>query len=521
METGNGGKNVKIKIQTKYMNLNKKYITGILFLMSSYCQLCAQIIAKPVMDKYNYSVVAKVFSIAKHVDINPQLQMQIAESVYLHDSTICNWISIGKSKGSIDTLQQIAQFQVYGMLSREQLQTYKYNSNFEISNAIATGEAAYINEEYKPDSITSKEIKKSLINKYNYLLQSFSDNYIMNQQMAIDYVKKLGSIYDGYKYFPLVYSKKYIADYIGTIKKIKKIPDSAIAKIEHSFYNFIGEDKYTSWSHAAENATRKHMPDTIIFSALHNKEFEQQATEAAITERHSMIFTNHISAAAFEPLTQLIKKKSYVKIVLQNTYASYYPQQYNLLLRQNMKYYDSLAEAILMRDGSLQPTTQFAIALKLKTQLQLRPTLCDTLVQHAMYLATLRDSILLNDPFATIDFGNYEATYLTPLLTEEQYSSVLFQRNRTYARNNALTDWEEMIVRGLDNGFFKDETVKQMTDYYIIKNSAWCRYANDKVKLWANLYTIDQTKPKALKVLDPVRWSGATKKVNNNLQLKW
>jgi hypothetical protein len=365
------------------------------------------------------------------------------------------------------------------------------------------------------------DISRSLSNKYNYILQNFSDNYFMNRETEGDYLKKLNEIYDWYKYFPVLYSRKFISDYIDRISQIKKIPENILSEIQHGFYNLVWQDKYTDWSLAAENATRIHFPDTAIFSSLHKQEIEQQVFEGIASEKYDLIFREHVSETAFRSLEKIIREKYYKKALLQQTYALYYPQKYSYMLKGTMEYYDSVIKATLIYDGNLQPATQFAIALKYKTQLHLRSTLCDTLVKHAMYLEKQRDSIFFRDPFAIIDFAEYETKYLKPLLTEQQYNGVLLQRNRTYAAANAQTDWQEMVERGLDRGFEKEETIRQITDYYIVKNDAWCRYANDKIKLWANLYAIDQEKPKALKVLDPVRWSGSTQKVNNNLQLQW
>lgn len=483
--------------------------------------LNAQCIDKYILDSYNASVVAKVFSIVKYVEIDKNRQLLLAQSIYMHDSTISSWISLGKSKASIDTLQQLAQFQLYGLLTKEQLQTYKYNSHIEISNAIATGEAEYIKKEYSPDSITYDEIRKSLANKYNYILQNFSDNYLMNQQAAAGYLKKLSAVYDAYKYFPVLYTRKYMDDLVSTIGTINPVDTPTLAKIQHSFYNLVWQHKYSDWSLAAKNAIRMHLPDPAIFAVLDSFEIQQQAEEFFAGEKYNLIFREHVSEPAFRDLETLIKEKSYKRSLLQHTYAAFYPKHFDYSLRQTMKRYDSIIEARLIYDGCLQPNTQFAVALKFKQQLKLRPSLCDTLVQHAMYLAKLRDSILIIDPFANTDYNDYEATHLNQLLTEEQYNTVLFHKTRTYAAFNAQADWKEMVVRGLDRGFLKDETIRQMTEYNIIKNSAWCRYVNDKVRLWANMRALDEYKPRALKLLDPIRWSGATQKSTNDLQLTW
>lgn len=487
--------------------------------------LCLQSIAQPIdksiIEKYHPSVVAKLFSIAKYVEVDKQQQLQMAESIRLHDSTICSWMINGKTKASIDTLQQVAQFQLYGMLSKQQLKAYKYNSNIQISNAIADGEAEYLAKEYKPDSLTLQDLRKSLSNKYNYILQHFSDNYLMNKAVANEQLQRLEGVYDHYKYYPVFYSRKFIGEFTTRISKIKSIPDNVLTAIEHDFYNLVWQNKHTDWSFAALHVTRKHFPDTAIIASLLKQEITQKAFEGTANEGYNLVYREHVSETAYKKIEKLVKEKSYKNCLLQYTYAVQYPQQFATLLKANNAYYDSVIKSSLIYDGSLLPTTQFAIALKYKNDLKLTSGLCDTLVHHAMVLEKQRDSIVFRDPFAIIDFTEYETLHLSRLLTEDQYNTLLFHKNRTYAEANAATDWKEMVVRGLDKGFIRDEAITQITEYYIMKNAAWCRYANDKIKLWANLYSLDQIKPKALKVLDPIRWSGSTEQSTNNLQLQW
>jgi hypothetical protein len=93
----------------------------------------------------------------------------------------------------------------------------------------------------------------------------------------------------------------------------------------------------------------------------------------------------------------------------------------------------------------------------------------------------------------------------------------LILKNKTQATIDAKRDWDELELRGLTAGFEKGETIDEITKYYIIKYSAWNRMDHDKLSQWASMYAIDQTKPKALKVLDPVRWSGSMQRSTNNL----
>jgi hypothetical protein len=241
------------------MVVRNKVFYLLLVFLAVQVKITAQAVDKSILEQFDAGVIAKLFSITKHAEIDASTQLRMAQSIRSHDSTLRQWIIRGESTGKIDTLQQIADFKLMGMLSPQQLQTYKYNSNIELSNAIATGEAEYLRREYNPDSATFNELKKSIANKYNYIFQRFSDNYFMNQQVAKDYLDKLEGVYDLYKYFPLIYSGKFIKGYIEKLASIKEIPAQKLADIEHSFYNMLWLDKYADWNLAAENATRKHL----------------------------------------------------------------------------------------------------------------------------------------------------------------------------------------------------------------------------------------------------------------------
>lgn len=86
---------------------------------------------------------------------------------------------------------------------------------------------------------------------------------------------------------------------------------------------------------------------------------------------------------------------------------------------------------------------------------------------------------------------------------------------------DAQSDWSEMELRGITGGFNKEETIDQLYGYYLKKNNTWKRFANDKIKQWAAMKALGDSKPEALKLLDPIRWNGSTDKAPNNLKLKW
>jgi hypothetical protein len=230
---------------------------------------------------------------------------------------------------------------------------------------------------------------------------------------------------------------------------------------------------------------------------------------------------HHISKVAYETVFPMVQQKNFKNALLQYTYATYSPKKCDSLIARNTHYYDSTIEATLILNGMLQPATQFALALRYKKDLRLDPQLTDSLLHHAMYLSAVRDSIMSIDPYPIVDYGPYEAEKLNKLLTEEQYTLLLGFRNRKIAIADAENDWKEMGIRDLQKNLNKDQVVQEIANFYMSKYIIWNRYANDKIEQWAAINALDNTKPYALKILDPIRWSGSKVRSTNNLNLKW
>lgn len=400
------------------------------------------------------------------------------------------------------------------------MQQVQAQSDSALIKTLTDGEVAYIKEAFKPDSEVAAAINILVAGKYAAIYKDymfgFSDKAKSNALIKAQNKKE-----NLYNIYPALYDKKYIDDYLKKIEAITKIPDTSLQNIKASFHASISADKYLDWGKAINNAVQKYFPDTAIFSALYHSQFKKEAFELSAADYYNLINEYRVSPNAISGVFDLIKEKNYKKAVLQYTYAMYHPALFDRLVRLTTQYYDSTIKVALLLDGYMLPASQFAVALKYKNILNLRTSLIDTLLQCAIYLSKKRDSILNKDPFAVTDFGDYEAERLTNLLTEDQYTTVLSFKNRSLARHDAESDWAEMELRGITAGFDKEKTIAEITNYYIAKYNAWNRLANDKISQWAAIKVIGDNKPKALKILDPLRWGGSTQKNNNNLNLKW
>jgi hypothetical protein len=498
----------------------KKILPAATLALAATCGISAQTTDRSVPGHFSTSIVVKVYEVSSIVKMDKEEQRRLAMAYSKQDSLVAVAIAEGRPAGEIDSLDRAGIRILQQTLTQAQFVAWCQHKGSEFSRTAAKGELDYIKEEYRPDSLTYRTLQEKITGKYDFIYQNYLLDELDKSNTSRN-IGKLSRMYDNYSLYPMLYSNKYAGDYIEKLNAIKKIPDSTSQRIRAMFYGAIIADKYADWGGAMNRAVQYYLPDTALFSRLRHADFEKQAYELSASDNYNLIRIQHISAGAYDSVYSMIRQKNYSRSVLEYTYAIYHHAKFDSLEKKTTRYYDSLVEAALLRDGSLLEPGQFAIALKYKDLLGLRPTLADTILDQAMFLNARRDSILAIDPYALIDFGPYESAHLTRLLTEEQYNLLLSYKNRAQAIADANSDWNEMELRGLALGLNKEETISQISAFYLLKYNAWNRLAHDKIALWATQRVISESKPTPLKILDPMRWNGDTTKTTNNLKLQW
>ncbi len=508
------------------VNINKKNCmwkqllqTAAIFQMLI-CGARAQEPARSLLGSFPKSIVVKVYEVSSIVNMDKEEEYRLATSYNRQDSLVASAIADGKPAATIDSLDKAGIHILQKILTPTQLTAYCQAKGTEFAHVAAAGELEYVKKEYQPDSITYRAMRDRLANKYSYLYQ----NYLLDGMHADRMEQNVGNLarlFDNYSFYPMLYSNKFVTGYLEKLNAIKKIPDSTAQRIRNMFNGMITANKYIDWGGAVNRSAQYYLQDTAIFSSLFHPEFEKLAFELSATDSYNLIKLHRVSKGAYDSVYGLVKEKNYELAVLQYTYATYHYKRFDSLIRQTSHRYDSLIEVTLIRNGALQTGSQFALALKYKDLLGLRPDLADSLLYHVLYLNARRDSILAIDPDAPIDFGPYEALHLSQLLTNDQYNLLLSYKNRAQAIADATADWNEMELRGVTAGFNKDEVINQISGFYILKYNAWNRLAYDKIALWATQRVLGDSKPEALKILDPLRWNGDTTKTANNLKLQW
>jgi hypothetical protein len=480
----------------------------------------AQDPARSLLGSFPKSIVVKVYEVSSIIKMDKEEQYKLAMAYNRQDSLVAAAIAEGRPAAEIDSLDRTGITILQRVLTQPQLINYCEHKGREFSDVAAAGELAYLKEEYHPDSVTYRAMQGRMATKYDYIYQNYLLEGMEKGKMEKN-IAKLAGMFDNYEFYPMLYSNKFATDYLEKLNAVKKIPDTTCKRIRAMFNGMIIANKFTDWATAINRSTQYYLPDTAVFSALFRPEFEKQAFELSASDSYNLIKLQRLTKGAYDSVYGLVSEKNYKRAVLQYAYATYHYKQFDTLISQTSHYYDSLIQATLLRNGALQNGSQFALALKYKDLLGLRYSLTDTLLDQVMYLNARRDSILSIDPDAPIDFGPYESAHLSQLLTLEQYNLLLSYKNRAQAIYDANADWNEMELRGITAGLNKDDVVRQISSYYILKYNAWNRLAHDKIALWATQRVIGEGEPEPLKILNPLRWNGDTTKSSNNLKLQW
>lgn len=490
------------------------------FALALTCGAVAQEPVRSLSGTFSKSIVVKVYEVSRIVKMDREEQYKLAMAYTRQDSLVATAIAEGRPAAEIDSLDKTGMTILQRVLTQPQLIAYCEHKGREFSDVATAGELEYIKEEYHPDSLTYRSMENRMASKYDYIYQNYLLEGMEKDKMERN-IGKLARMFDNYEFYPMLYSNKFATDYLEKLNAIKKVPDTTCKRIRAMFNGMIIANKYTDWATAINRSTQYYLPDTAVFSRLFRPEFEKQAFELSASDSYNLIKLQRLTKGAYDSVYGLVNEKNYKKAVLQYAYATYHYKQFDTLIRQTSHYYDSLIQATLLRNGGMQPGSQFALALRYKDMLGLRYSLTDTLLDQVMYLNARRDSILSADPDAPIDFGPYESAHLSQILTLEQYNLLLSYKNRAQAIYDANADWNEMELRGVTAGLNKDDVIRQISSFYILKYNAWNRLAHDKIALWATQRIIGESEPAVLKILNPLRWNGDTTKSSNNLKLQW
>jgi hypothetical protein len=478
----------------------KKILVLVLLIYSS-IKIDAQVISKEVINKFPPGVITKVYDIAKFTSLNDSQQLAIAREFENAENLLVGDLKQAKLPEEIDKAQQLSQAKIYLLIGKGIIEyTAKKSDGF--AKAVSSGEVKYIQQVYNIDTGFASKFRNLQRNKYKRLYQQYL-LYCFNKEKLHDKIAEISQFFDSaaFTLYPILHSGKFLNNYISQIKNIKpSIADSTIGKIQNAFQVSTAKKVYIDYGQTMLDVMQHIYPDTAITAYFYKPVIERQARFLSSAEKYFLINEQHVLKNIFDSLYGLVIQKNYQQVLLEYTFGANTKWRDSVIKTSNLQY-DSVIKSSLLRNGYLISSSQFAIALKYRAKLNLRSSLTDTLLQHAMYISTRNDSIKIAKPFAEPNFKSYEAKWLNILLSEEQYTMLLTLKNSSQAHLIADEDWGNMEIWKITNGFNKEATVKELYAYRLAELNICNRLAHDKIKQHANLKVLKEAEPRALKIL--------------------
>lgn len=152
--------------------------------------------------------------------------------------------------------------------------------------------------------------------------------------------------------------------------------------------------------------------------------------------------------------------------------------------------------------------SQFGVALKMKNRLKLRATQADSLLNYGALLKAKIVFAQANPDSGYFDRSAYESESMSKVLAENQYTIMLSEKNKSQCENQAKYIWHDLQVMDLASKFNKEESLKNLTIYYLLRAHITERFANEKERQRAMIY--------ALKIPEPLKAWQQSKKTDKD-----
>jgi hypothetical protein len=244
----------------------------------------------------------------------------------------------------------------------------------------------------------------------------------------------------------------------------------------------------------------------------------QQTSAQKITEQVYADFTAPIISKIYEKVISKVQLSAASQIFLANAYKEQYEQEIyslknNILTSINLKRYRDSSDytieeklkkvltptEIKLYDSAIVATrdfatpvfdntilpdaemnSQFGIAMKYKNLLRLRNTQIDSIKNFAIALKSKIVFTKANPDSGFFDKAAFESENLSKVLNDNQYLVLLNEKNKVQSEIQARYLWHALTEKGLHKKFNKEQSLKELIIYYIIRANFTDRFANEK-----------------------------------------
>lgn len=162
--------------------------------------------------------------------------------------------------------------------------------------------------------------------------------------------------------------------------------------------------------------------------------------------------------------------------------------------------------------ANAQMDSQFGIALKLTKQFNLTDNQVNDLLDKAIVLKEKMAFSKANPDSGYFNRGLFENEHINRILTEEQYTRVLYEKHKSDASARAEREWEILNKEGAAVKYNKEAVLQDLTDYYVRLYSIHDRYwYKDRALAATATRKLAETTPEVVVTLallkDPYAWA--------------
>jgi hypothetical protein len=244
----------------------------------------------------------------------------------------------------------------------------------------------------------------------------------------------------------------------------------------------------------------------------------QKTSAQKIAEQIYSDFSAPIISKIYEKVISKVQLSTASQIFLANAYKEQYEQEIyhlrnNMLTVLNLKRYkdssdyaieEKLKKVLTPREIKLydsaiiatrdfatpifddvivpdaEMNSQFGIAMKYKKLLRLRDSQIDSIKNYAIALKSKIVFAKANPDSGFFDKAAFESENLSKVLNDNQYLVLLNEKNKVQSEIQARYLWHALTEKGLHKKFNKEQSLKELLIYYIIRANFTDRFANEK-----------------------------------------
>lgn len=156
-------------------------------------------------------------------------------------------------------------------------------------------------------------------------------------------------------------------------------------------------------------------------------------------------------------------------------------------------YANPIFNDVIVPDAEMN--SQFGSAIKFKKILRLRDTQIDSIKNAAILLRNKIKFAKAKPDSGFFDKAAFESERMSEIINDNQYLVLLNEKNKAQSEIQARYLWQALAKRGLEKKFNKQESIKQLVIYYLMKANFTDRFANEKIRRNALIKAIKLPEP--------------------------